>query len=121
MKIYLGHSKQLNFIEELYKPIKESRSVSSHEIIFPHESGHETFLNSLEVIPDCDLMIAEVSFPSTGLGIELGFAHSMSVPIVCLYRQGAKVPDSLKTVCGEYIEYMNSEDLIDKLVQKIIT
>lgn len=40
-----------------------------------------------DIIKTCDLMIAEVSLPATGLGIELGWAKAFKVPILCMYLQ----------------------------------
>lgn len=34
MKIYIAHSKLINYIDELYKPIKEMNIYKNHEIFF---------------------------------------------------------------------------------------
>ena len=115
MKIYFGHSKKLNFKEELYCTIRESKLNSEHEIIFPHES--ENAFSTKDIIKTCDIMIAEVSFPSTGLGIELGWADSFGRSIICVYQKGAKMSGSLKLVCNNIIEYKDDKDLIDELDQ----
>ncbi len=60
-------------------------------------------------------MIAEVSFPSTGLGIELGWASEAQCPILCISKQGSKVTSSLQFVCKNFIEYSNSKDMIIKI------
>jgi 2'-deoxynucleoside 5'-phosphate N-hydrolase len=39
-----------------------------------------------------DVLIAEVSTPSLGVGYELGCAASMKKPILCLYRSGTEHP-----------------------------
>jgi nucleoside 2-deoxyribosyltransferase len=39
----------------------------------------------------CDLMIAEVSTPSHGVGFEIAYALERSKPVLCCYRTGAKV------------------------------
>jgi len=70
MKIYFGHSKNFDFKKELYELIRKSELNKQHKIIFPHET--EEFVNSKNIIKDCDLMIAEVTYPATSLGIELG-------------------------------------------------
>ncbi len=36
----------------------------------------------------CDLVVAEVSSPSLGVGYELGLALSLKKPVLCLYRPG---------------------------------
>jgi len=116
MKIYIGHSKELNFRDELYIPIRESRFNLEHEIILPHEIYQQAnnFITK-DIIKTCDLMIAEVSFSATGLGIELGWANSFGCPIVCIYRKDSKIAGSLKVICTEFIEYTDKNDLIEKI------
>jgi hypothetical protein len=38
------------------------------------------------MVEEADLLIAEASFPSTGLGIELQVAHTKGIPIILCYR-----------------------------------
>lgn len=122
MKIYIGHSKELNFKDDLYLPIRESQLNSEHEIILPHEIYQEAsdFVTK-DIIKTCDVMVAEVSFPATGLGIELGLANAFECPIICIYRKGAKISGSLKVVCKNFIEYTDKEDLIEKLGRALST
>jgi nucleoside 2-deoxyribosyltransferase len=42
-------------------------------------------------IKDCDLLLAEVSTPSHGVGYEIAFALSFGKRVLCLHRQGIKV------------------------------
>ena len=87
MKIYIGHAKKLDFKKELYQPIRESQLNALHEIILPHEIHEEASdFVTRDIIKTCDVVIAEVSFPATGLGIELGWADSASVSIICIYK-----------------------------------
>jgi 2'-deoxynucleoside 5'-phosphate N-hydrolase len=46
----------------------------------------------------CDLLVAEVSVPSLGVGFELGYAVSLKKPILCLYRSGSPRPLSAMIV-----------------------
>lgn len=116
MKIYFGHSREFDFKEELYKPIRNSDFNSSYDIIFPHEVNEKiTDFVSKDVIKNCDLMIAEISHKSTGLGIELGWADLFGRPILCIYKKNTKVSESLKVITDNFIEYDNSDDLIIKL------
>jgi nucleoside 2-deoxyribosyltransferase len=39
----------------------------------------------------CDVLIAEVSVPSHGVGYEIGFALERGKPVLCLYRVDRKV------------------------------
>ncbi|MEW6408192.1 MAG: hypothetical protein AB1465_05905 [Patescibacteria group bacterium] len=122
MKIYIEHSKELNFKEDLYLPIRESQLNSEHEIILPHEIYQEAsdFVTK-DIIKTCDVMVAEVSFPATGLGIELGWANAFECPIICIHRKDSKISGSLKVVCNNFIEYTDKEDLIEKLGNALST
>jgi nucleoside 2-deoxyribosyltransferase len=42
-------------------------------------------------INECDLLLAEISTPSHGVGYEIGFALSLGKRVLCLHRQGCKV------------------------------
>jgi len=117
MKIYFGHSKGFDFKNELYKPIRGSALNREHEILFPHET--DEFFNSKDRIKNCDLMIAEISYPATGLGIELGWAEMLKTPVLCVYRKGHKISGSLKVVTKDFIEYENTEDLVEKITKFI--
>jgi len=64
MKIFISHSSSYNFKKELYIILRDSQLNKKYEIILPHESNEE--IDTKEIIKNCNLMIAEVSFPSTG-------------------------------------------------------
>lgn len=112
MKIYLSHSSEYDYENKLYKPIKKSDLIKSNFFVFPHE---QKMVNSKEVIANSDLMIAEVSLSSTGQGIEIGWADSAKIPILCIYEKGSKISSSLKFITDKFIEYENTEDMIIKI------
>jgi hypothetical protein len=114
MKIYFCHSRDFDYKNDLYKPIRESNLNKQHEIIFPHENESST-INTKDVIKNCNVVFAEVSFPATGLGIELGWADTCVVPIVCFSKTCAKISGSLKFITSNFIEYSDPKDLIGKI------
>ena len=114
MKIYVAHSREIDYLNELYEPLKELNA----DFIFPHADG-KNICNSRDFYKNLDLVIAEVSKPATGLGIELGFLFDAGVPIYCLSKKGSKVSSSLKSVTSNFYEYENREDL-KKIVSKIL-
>ncbi len=115
MRIYIAHSREFDFQNELCAPLRKSALNGQHEFVLPHEnsdapsSSKEFFQNG------CDLVIAEVSFPSTGLGIELGWANMLKVPMACISKTGSKVTVSLNAVCDSFYEYSDANDLITKI------
>ena len=119
MKIYIGHSRSFDFKNELYKPLQESVLATKHQLVFPHSESSEPFSSKEFFQNGCDLIIAEVSYPATGLGIELGWADILKVPIICIYKNGSKVSGSLKAITDNFLEYSDEMDLIVKLEQKL--
>ncbi len=100
MKIYVTHSTGFNFKQELYLPLRKSPLNTQHAISLPHEGNSMT--NSKELIKQTDLVVAEVSYPSTGQGIELGWADSFRVPIICISQEGKKVSGSLQVITNNF-------------------
>jgi len=112
MKIYIGHPTDFDYQEKLYQPLKESSLADEHELVLPHDS--EEFFNSKDFLRnDCDLVVAEVSQASTGLGIELGWAGEFDVSVVCIYEKGAEPSGSLKAITDEIVTYKNSEEMVE--------
>ncbi len=117
MKIYFAHSRHSNFHLDFYQPIRESALNAEHEFIFPHESAKEE--KTKDIIQNADLVIAEVSLPGTGLGVEIGWADAFDKPLLLLYKSGAQVSNSLKYVSGTRVEYTDHEDMIAKIAAHI--
>lgn len=113
MNIYLSHSVNTDYINELYLPIKNSSINKNHKIFFPHDNNIAS--NTKEIIEKSDLILAEVSVSATGQGIELGWANSNEKPIICFYKDGTKHANSIKYIAKDIFSYSNSADLINKL------
>jgi len=119
MKIYISHKRRSNFLEELYLPIKNSPLAKKHQFIFPHESDAHFDSKDAILNKKIDAIIAEVSFPATGQGIELGWADTQNIPIICIFKTGSEIAGSLKTLTDNFIEYGDAKDLIEKLSREI--
>jgi len=117
MKVFISHSQSFDYTKELYKPLKESDLNIKHEFSFPHENNGT--VNTKEVIKNSDLVLAEVSFPSTGQGIELGWANIFNIPILCISKDGEKISSSLGQITDRFIDYTGSDDMIKKIKAEI--
>lgn len=115
MKIFISHSTGFDYKKELYEPIKSHFENSDIEFIYPEDAG----INSFNVIKSCDAFIAEVSFPSTGSGIEIGWANSFGKPVHCLHKANCKPSGALKLVTSNIYAYKETEELIS-ILNKII-
>lgn len=112
MKVYIAHSRAHDYQKEIYDPIRQNIELPDTEIILPHEPGHNE-KNGREFYDSLDLMIAEVSYPATGLGIELGWAFDSSTPIVCIHKTDAELSGSLRAVTDHFYQYDSIEELIN--------
>lgn len=120
MKIYVTHSTKYDFKEKLYKPLKQSKIADRHEIIFPHDKSLGLY-NSKDLFKNgCDCVIAEVSEKSFGIGIELGWANSNDIQIICIYKKGTKISSSLKAISVVFIEYETEKGMIKKLEKLLL-
>ena len=114
MNIYISHSSGYDYENELYKPLKESEFSRVHHFFLPHEPEN-TDVDAIDELKQTDLLVAEVSLPSTGQGIELGQASVAGVPIICFHKAGTKTSSSLRFVTDKVITYNDTQDLLTKL------
>ena len=52
---------------------------------------HEVYERDVSWIKECDVLIAEVSVPSHGVGYEIGFALNIGKPVLCISQKDRKV------------------------------
>lgn len=114
MKIYISHSGKYDYEDKIYNPIKKSELIKTNKFFFPHEDTNKK-IRTEDIVGECSLLIAEVSLPSTGQGIEMGMAYCAKVPILCIYEKGVKISSSLQFITDSFIEYENSEDMVRKI------
>jgi hypothetical protein len=118
MNIYVSHAGNYDYENELYVPVKESELYSKHYFFLPHEPEN-TNIAAKDELKQTDVLMAEVSRPSTGQGIELGLASTMDVRIICFYKAGAKPSSSLRFITNDVTEYSDIADLLAKLQTKL--
>ena len=54
-------------------------------------SPADVYQRDVNWVNQCDVLIAEVSTPSHGVGYEIALALLQEKPVLCCYRQGQKV------------------------------
>lgn len=118
MKIYVSHSTAFDYQYELYNPIREFTKNATHEFYLPHEKSHLPH-DTKSVIKNSDLILAEVSFPSTGQGIELGWANIFEIPIIGIYKTSQIASSSLEIILTQQHKY-SSPASIKSILSKFI-
>ena len=114
MKVYVSHDRGYDFLNKLYKPLQNSQLNIDHELFLPHIDGKKGELTK-DIIKKSDAVIAEVSYASTGQGIELGWADSSNVPIICIHQKNSELSGALKYLTKTLIIYKDEKDMINKL------
>ncbi|NMC36344.1 hypothetical protein GYA49_04840 [Candidatus Beckwithbacteria bacterium] len=114
MKIYLVHAKDLDYQKILYKPIIDSELWQKYIWTLPYLKSNKT-KHSKEIIKEAELIVAEVSLPSTGMGIELGWAEMFGKLILCLHQTSSQPSRSLYKITDNFIAYSNSQEMLKKL------
>lgn len=113
MKLFLAHASAFDFETKLYTPIRASALNAEHEFVLPEEAND--LWNTKDVITSSDAFIADVSLPSTGAGIEIGWAHAAGVPIIAIHEKGSVPSAVISYVAQSEFEYEDGADLVSKL------
>lgn len=118
MTIFVAHASSFDFRTKLYDPLRASVLNTKHEILLPQEDAREEITR--DMIQSADVLVAEVSEPSLGAGIEMGWADAFGVPVIALYERGSQVSFSIDNVVTTRIEYENTEDMLTKLEEALV-
>jgi len=117
-------------LEPTYQQIVAGLMADGHEIPTSHLARADAMENERGLSPihvyerdvdwirNCDVLLAEVSVPSHGVGYEIGFALNLGKPVLCLYQNGRKVS---KMITGNrdanitIYEYSNMGDALEHI------
>jgi nucleoside 2-deoxyribosyltransferase len=116
--------------EPVYQEIVAALSADGHIIPTSHLVQSEVMENERTLSPrdvyerdvnwmdNCDVLIAEVSVPSHGVGYEIGYALNIGKPVLCIHQKERRVS---KMITGNPTQaitvraYSNNEEAISQL------
>ena len=55
------------------------------------ETAEDVYQRDVEWVRGCDVLVAEVTTPSHGVGYEIALAESLGKPVFCCFEQGKRV------------------------------
>ncbi len=116
MKIFVTHASNFDFENELYVPLRNSQLAVEHQFVFPEGGGYR---GTKDIIQGCDVVLAEVSYPSTGSGIEIGWANLLGKPIIGIHKSGTNISTSLEYVAQAIISYKSIQELPGLIAQEL--
>jgi hypothetical protein len=118
-KLYISHSSSFDYENELYKPIKNSDLFSEYEIILPHLNSKAQYLTKAG-LQEFKGVFAEVSYPSTGQGIELAWFQDADIPIFAVHQSDKSFSGALKFLTNNFNEYTTEFELVNLLDKFIL-
>lgn len=78
------------------------------------------FKRDVEAVKQSDAVLAEVSVPSHGVGMELFLAGATGKRVICVYKRGTKLSRMVKGMPrAVLIEYEHVQDLEQKLLPEL--
>ena len=113
LDIYIKINKLLEQYGEVLDKHVASPNVDKIEENDPLE---EIYKRDINWINECDLLVAEVSTPSLGVGYELSYAERIGKRVICIYDE--KINISAMVGGNNYFEiitYSDSQNLFYKL------
>jgi 2'-deoxynucleoside 5'-phosphate N-hydrolase len=97
--------------------LSKGHTVPTHHVANPDVLQEERALTPRQVyerdvawIRESDLLIAEISTPSLGVGYEIGCGLQQGLPVLCLYRSGLEVSKMITGNTAANLQVRTYED-----------
>lgn len=124
-KVYFACSIRGGGDTSLYQQIVDAIKAAGGDVlseVFVHDAINyggsplpvdEIYARDTQMIYDSDVMIAEVTNPSLGVGYELAYAEKLNTPILCLFKKDSERKLSAMVSGNRYnvIEYIEPHDI----------
>lgn len=130
LKIYFGGSikggrSKVEDYKKIVDYLKTIGTVLDEHVADPNLQASGESITSTEIynrdvswINECDILIAEVTVPSLGVGYEIGYAESLNKRIICLYQNDERISAMIKG--NNSITHISYDD-VDELLTKLST
>ncbi len=136
MKIYFagsitGGREDVSIYQEIVSMLKKYGEVLSEHISFFEISvmgqtditAEMVYKKDTDWIKEADVIIAEVTTPSLGVGYEVGLAEALGKKVICLHRnkEGRQVSKMILgnsyNICQEYKDAKDLESVFENLLK----
>jgi nucleoside 2-deoxyribosyltransferase len=118
--------------EKVYQAMVAAMLAAGHEVPTAHLSAAEVielekiaepveiYTRDMRWLEECDVVVAEVSTPSHGVGYEVAVGLSLQKPVLCCYQRGKRIS---KIITGNtnptltVVEYNDQEEAVQAVLQ----
>ncbi|KKQ89636.1 MAG: hypothetical protein UT12_C0010G0007 [Candidatus Curtissbacteria bacterium GW2011_GWC2_38_9] len=106
------------FDKQLRRFLETTFGIDAYSFVFDFKkkTDNKTLMKlALEKIDESDLLLAELTYKSIGIGIEVGYAKAKGKRIIYMHRIGTELSTTTSGVCDIRIEYKDISDLLVQL------
>jgi nucleoside 2-deoxyribosyltransferase len=122
--------------EDMYRQLVQALLADGHEVPTAANAGlHgaqameadmpaiDVYTRDTQWIDDCDVLIAEVSTPSHGVGYEISYALERGKPVLCIAKQGQRVSKMItgNTMAGITFSFYTDLEMGNLVVREFLT
>ncbi|MBI4163505.1 MAG: hypothetical protein HY512_01465 [Candidatus Aenigmarchaeota archaeon] len=104
-------------IESVLKQLNFDPIVPHKFVVDDGDGVKESVARDFDLLDKSDILLAEVSKPSHGVGMEIMYAHQKGKKIIFVKKKGTRVSSMAIMHAHEIIEYENQDDLEKKLLK----
>lgn len=121
--VMTASSDSIEIYEKLVKIFKNINDNVSSPLDTMKFKGNdfERYNRAMELLQNTSIIVAEMSIPSTGQGMELQEAIRLNIPIIVIAKNGSKVSGLVKGSgkVKSILYYDNIEDIEEELIKQI--
>lgn len=123
---FIHRSEYQDLYTKLKKFLHENREIELYSFVFEYKGDIQdrTMMSAdVEEMNNCDLIVAEVSYKSIGVGVEMGYFKAQNKKIIYLHKKDTEIENITNGIADYVIEYSKSEDIVswfDSNLDKVI-
>ncbi len=122
-KIFIAAPYTENFENGFLLKVESVLKKLNHEPIVPHkyatnaiEKAKDEIAFDFHLLDSSDIILAEVTKPSHGVGMEILYAHQKGKRVILMKKNGSRLSHMALVHAHEIIEYEDQQDLEKKLL-----
>lgn len=108
-------SEEINVIKEVLLKHNLQPLVFVDEYVFSPEQDKEMMAQATHDISVSSLLIAEMSEKAIGVGLEVGYAVALHIPILYIKNEEAEYSKTVGGVSAKVLSYKDAQDLATQL------